>query len=401
MIPVRYRVLTVYTLLQALMQFEWLRFAPITSEIAVHYRVSQSAIGNLSLVFPLLFIPLALPVGMLIDRVSVRTSLRISAIGMALAALLRTLEPGYEYLLIGQLAFALLQPLVLALVARLAMVWFDEDERLRATEIPSMALFAGLGLAFVLVPMIGYQSLWLDVAVLGVVALLTWLWVPADPSMAATSLGPHPSWRSGMRHMLRAPTFLVLTAYFFLANGYFNAISTWLEPILHRHGIDPQTAGLVALSMLVSGIVSMALVDRISHRLSLRTIMLIATLGSIIVTVALFTSGSPIVLVIAGIVLGATLLAPLPLLIQAVANITGADYTGTAISVFWLVGNAGAVAFLAALDPIADSNEWTWGCFLLVSLLVIQGILAFIGGPQQHEQSSGGVLPGQGRNQVN
>ena len=383
MIPVRYRVLTVYAVLQALMQFEWLRFAPITSEIAVHYRVSPSAIGNLSLVFPLLFIPLALPVGMLIDRVSVRTSLRISAVGMVLAALLRILEPRYEYLLAGQLAFAVLQPLVLALITRLATVWFDEDERLRATEIPSMALFAGLGLAFVLVPMIGYRSLWLDVAVLGAVALLTWLWVPADPHMAATTLGPRPSWRSGMRVMLRAPTFLVLTAYFFLANGYFNAISTWLESILHRHGIDPQTAGMVALSMLVSGIVSMALVGRVSRWLNLRTLLLIATLGSIMVTVALFTSGSPIVLGIAGIVLGATLLAPLPLLIQAVVNTAGADHAGTAASVFWLVGNAGAVAFLAALDPIANSGKWSRGCFLLIALLIVQGLLAFIGGPRQ------------------
>ena len=178
MIPMRYRVLTVYALLQALMQFEWLRFAPITSELAVHYHVSPSAVGNLSLVFPLLFIPLALPVGMLIDRVSVRTSLRISAAGMAGAALLRILEPRYEYLLAGQLAFAVLQPLVLGLIARLTTVWFDEDERLHATEIPSMAMFAGLGLAFVLVPIIGSRSLWLDVAVLGVVVLLTWLWVP-------------------------------------------------------------------------------------------------------------------------------------------------------------------------------------------------------------------------------
>ncbi len=84
MIPVRYRVLTVYTLLQALMQFEWLRFAPITSEIAVHYRVSQSAIGNLSLVFPLLFIPLALPVGMLIDRKRLAKYIYRPSTGMAM-----------------------------------------------------------------------------------------------------------------------------------------------------------------------------------------------------------------------------------------------------------------------------------------------------------------------------
>ena len=387
MIPMRYRALTIYAVLQALMQFEWLRFAPLTSELAIHYAVSPSAIGNLSLVFPLLFIPLALPAGALLDRLPVRTSLRISATGMALAAWLRILGPSYGFLLAGQVAFAVLQPLVLALVGRLAAVWFNEDERLRATEIPSMAMFAGLGAAFVLVPMIGYRTLWLDVAVLAAVALLTWLWVPTDPLEVAAAPGPRSSWRSGMLAMLRAPVFLVLTAYFFLANGYFNAISTWLESILHRHGIDPQTAGIVALCMLVSGIVSMALIERVSRKLSLRMLMLIASLGSVGVTVVLFASGSPIVLGLAGILLGATLLAPLPLLIQAVVNTASEEHAGTAVSVFWLVGNAGAAAFIATLEPIADAGQWMLGCCLLIALLLVQGALAAIGGPRQRQSA--------------
>ena len=385
MIQARYRVLSVYAALQALMQFEWLRFAPITSEIAAHYGVSLSAIGNLSLVFPLLFLPLALPAGALLDRIPVRTSLRISATGMALAALLRMLGPSYAFLLAGQTLFAVLQPLVLALVARLASVWFEESERLRATEIPSMAMFAGLGLAFVLVPLIGYQTLWLDVAVLGVVTSLSWFWLPEDP-LAAVAEHSRLSWRAGMLAMLRSPVFLVLTGYFFLANGYFNAISTWLEPILHRHGIDAQTAGVVALCMLISGIVCMAMMGRVSHWLSLRVLLLIATAGSIAVTLVLFNSGSSLVLGIAGVVLGATLLAPLPLLIQAVVNTAGEEHAGTAASVFWLVGNAGAVGFLTALDPVADSGRWMLGCYLLIALLVVQGVLALTGGVPGREK---------------
>ena len=382
MLPPRYQVLLIYSLLQAMMQFEWLRFAPITSEIAIHYRVSQSAIGTLSLVFPLLFIPLALPAGALLDRVSVRTSLRIGAVGMALAAWLRVVQPHYHYLLAGQVAFALLQPLVMALIARLGLIWFDEGERLRATEIPSMAMFAGLGLAFVLVPMIGYETLWLDAWVLTAVAALTWLVVPADPRTTAAP-GPRPSWRSAMRAMLRAPAFLIITAYFFLANGYFNAISTWLESILHRHGIDPQTSGIVALCMLVSGIVGMALIERVSHWLSLRTLLLVASVGSIGVTVALFVSGSAGLLCVAGVALGATLLAPLPLLIQAAANITSEEHAGTAVSVFWLTGNAGAAVFIAALAPIADAGQWAVGCFLPIGMLMLQGVLAFVFKPAE------------------
>lgn len=376
--PARYRALAAYALLQALMQFEWLRFAPVADAAAVHYGVSLGAIGNLALVFPLLFLPLALPVGALLDRIPVRTSLRIGAFGMALAALLRVAGSGYGWLLAGQTLFALLQPLMLALVAPLAAQWFDEGERLLATEIPSMAIFVGLALAFVLVPAIGVAGQWGDVGVLVALALLTWFGVPADPRPRVAPTAAQP-WRRELLAMLRAPSFLALSGYFFLANGYFNAISTWLEPILGRHGIDARDAGIVALCMLASGVVAMAAMDRVSRWLSLRALMLIASAGALAATLAFFGSGSFALLVVAGVVLGATLLAPLPLLIQAVVGAAGEGHAGTAASAFWLAGNAGAVVFLLALNPVADSGRWLLGGALLAALLVVQGVVAATG----------------------
>jgi MFS family permease len=131
----------------------------------------------------------------------------------------------------------------------------------------------------------------------------------------------------------------------------------------------------------------MALIERVSRKLSLRMLMLIASLGSVGVTVVLFASGSPIVLGLAGILLGATLLAPLPLLIQAVVNTASEEHAGTAVSVFWLVGNAGAAAFIATLEPIADAGQWMLGCCLLIALLLVQGALAAIGGPRQRQSA--------------
>src|SRR3546814_4054961 len=89
----------------------------------------------LSLVFPLLFLPLALPAGVLIDRWSVRRSLRLVALVMLAGALLRVLMPGFTGLIAGQLLIALTQPLVMALIAKLARVWFAPAQQLRATSI--------------------------------------------------------------------------------------------------------------------------------------------------------------------------------------------------------------------------------------------------------------------------
>lgn len=378
MVSARWRVLGVYAVLQALMQFEWLRFAPVTDATAAHFHVSLAAIGNLALAFPLLFLLLALPTGAWLDRVAVRTALRIGAAGMALAALLRVIGPGYAWIMAGQLGFAVLQPLVLALVSRAAVTWFAPEERLLATSLPSMAIFVGIGLAFVLVPAIGFGALWLDVAVLGAVAMVTWLAVPVDPRMpAARTAEAATAWRHEFMVILRAPAIAVLLGYFFLANGYFNAVSTWLQPLLGRHGVDPQRAGLVALCMLASGIATMSLSERVARWLSLRQLMVIAAAGALLATGVFFTSGSLPVLIAAACVLGVTLLTPLPILIDAVARAAGSARAGTVIALFWLVGNAGAVCLLAAFDPIVDGGYWLLGAAVLTIVPLAQAIVAW------------------------
>jgi hypothetical protein len=145
----------------------------------------------------------------------------------------------------------LVQPLVQSLIVLLADVWFPANERLRATEIGSMALLAGIGLAFVLVPTIGaaalQSSLKIDAGLLGAVALLTFVAVPADPVTRthAPAAGGVPSWSARTWTTLRRAPFPAILILIFLANGYFNAIETWMESILHRRGVrQPSTCSM-------------------------------------------------------------------------------------------------------------------------------------------------------------
>jgi predicted MFS family arabinose efflux permease len=384
MISTRYRVLWIYTTLQMLTQFEWLRFAPITSEAASVYGVSQGQIGLLSLVFPLVFVVLAVPCGALIDRVQVRTSLRIIAAGMGGAALLRVLGARYELVLAGQILFAMVQPLVMSLIVRLADVWFAGDERLTATEIGSMALFAGIGLAVMLVPAIGagalQASLKIDVGLLGAVALLTFVAVPDDPvvCMPAAAAAVVPGWFAGTWAALRRAPFPAILILIFLANGYFNAIETWMEPILHRRGVSAQTAGIVALLMLISGMASMALLPVVRRGLSIPAILVGVTLIATGATTVLFATASTAWLCVTGLVLG-LILAPLPLLIEAVGHHAGREHAGIALSVFWLAGNGGGAAAVWALSVAADSGRWDLGEALLIGLLAVQAVVAHAG----------------------
>jgi predicted MFS family arabinose efflux permease len=383
--PSRFRVLILYACLQAAMQWEWLRLAPVTDDAAALYGVSVGAIGMFSLVFPVLFVLLALPSGALIDRWPVRTSLRLASLVMVIAVLGRAQASSYAEALGFQTLLALVQPLVMGLAGRLAATWFDDRQRLLATEISSMALFVGLGLAFVLVPLAGggmlRASLWADVVVLALLALLVFVAVPPDPPPSvATSVPVVKSlWRGQVLPLLKTPPLLAVLGLILLGNGYFNAVSTWIEPILQRHRVDALHAGLVALCMLVGAIVGMFWIEPLRRRIGLRLLLVLASLGSIAITLLLFTSGDFVLLCIAGLLLGAALLAPLPLLVATVVDAAGPARAGMALSLFWLAGNIGASAAVFALSWAADHARWDLGAGFLLAVLLVQAAIAGCG----------------------
>jgi predicted MFS family arabinose efflux permease len=57
-----------YSAVAGASQLLWLTYAPVTTAAAHHYGVSVTAIGWLANVFPLLYVVLAVPAGLALDR---------------------------------------------------------------------------------------------------------------------------------------------------------------------------------------------------------------------------------------------------------------------------------------------------------------------------------------------
>ncbi|WP_428312047.1 MFS transporter [Hydrocarboniphaga sp.] len=374
----RWRVLALYALLNALMQFEWLRFAPVANDVAAQYGVGVGTVGWLSLVFPLLFLPLALPSGALVDRLHLRISLRLIAGVLLLGALLRALLPGFSGLLIGQTVIALVQPMVMSAMAPLARAWFAPSQRLTATSVGTLALFVGLGAAFVLIPLAAADvaaSQRFDLIVLALVALLVFALVPRDPPPLddAESATRVASSNGSARFLLTRPALLLLFALIFVGNGFFNALFTWIEPMLGANGLSADAAGLVALAMLAGGVGGMVFVPALPGlgarlRLSLSGA---ALLGIPLVLLLTRLDQLPLLCAI-GLVLGVIMLAPLPLLLDTVSGLAGAQHGGLAVSAFWLAGNAGAAAVIYALSYLADHQLWQLAGYAFAGLLLLQ-----------------------------
>ena len=147
-------VIAAYGLVCAASQLLWLTYAAITTESAHHYGVSVGAIGWLSEIFPLLYVVLAIPAGMLLDR-WFRPSLLAGAALVALGGVTRLGGQTFAWALAGQAIVAVAQPVVLSAVGKLASEYLPAHERANGIALGSAGNFVGMVLALVLGPTIG------------------------------------------------------------------------------------------------------------------------------------------------------------------------------------------------------------------------------------------------------
>jgi predicted MFS family arabinose efflux permease len=379
MIAARHRVLALYAAWNALMQYEWLRFAPITDVTATHYHVGAGDVGLLSLLFPLLFLPLGLPTGWLIDHLSVRSLLRLGAAVMTAGAAVRIASPSFHAVVAGQFLFAAAQPLVVSLISKVVAVWFPEPERLRATSVGTMSLLLGPALAFVITPATAAlpmrTALSGDLMLLVLLSMVTFLLVPADPAQSRT--GETQRWLPEIRDLLKTRGYIALLGLIFIGNGYMSAVFTWLEPMLKPQNLSAEAAGLVGLLVLGGGLAGMAAVPRIPDaRTRLRPLLLAALATAALLTVLLVARLPLPLLCIAAVALGALVQGPLPIIVELVTDLAGPERAGTAASGFWLSANAGAAAIIALLSYFADTGAWLSGALAMAGLLLVEALIA-------------------------
>jgi predicted MFS family arabinose efflux permease len=123
----RWSVIVAFALVGAATQLVWLNFAGVTTVAAERYDVSENAIGWLAQVFPLLYVVLAIPAGLILDR-WFRSGLLVGAVLTAIGAVLRLIGDDYSWLLIGQIVASVAQPLVLNAVTGITGRYLAEKD---------------------------------------------------------------------------------------------------------------------------------------------------------------------------------------------------------------------------------------------------------------------------------
>jgi len=366
----RWSVIAVFALLGAVTQVLWVTYAPVTDAAGRYYDVGDGAIGWLANVFPLLYVLLAIPAGIVLDR---RFGGGLAAGGLLVAAgaLIRILGDGYAFALAGQLVVAVAQPLVLNAITGVVGRYLAERDRPTGIAIGSASTFAGLIVGFGLGAVFpdDLRTLLLVQAVLAVLAAVAVLAVLRTP--AEHRVESPPAGLGALRVAWGDPFIRRLCALVFVPFGVFVALSTFTQPLLEPAGVSESTAGLILIANVVAGVVGCAIVPIWANRHGRELVVLTASL--------LVTAVSCVVLAVApGVVtgfvaltlIGFGLLPALPIVLELTERRAAAT-EGTAAGLMWLTGNLGGLVVAAVTGALVSVPAPAFLLLAALSLLTL------------------------------
>jgi MFS family permease len=384
----RWVILAVFMYMAALTQLYWLNFSAIDTYVEDNLHISAFSTSLLTLVFPLVYVLLSLPAGMIIDRKGFKYSIGIGAIFTGVFSMIRIIDPySYPFLLISQIGISIGQPFIVNGITKLVAVWFLQKEDATAVGLGSLALFIGmvisLGATPALVDSLGLRSMLLIYGIMGIAGTaLFFLLVRAKPPTPARESKEEEQisiW-AGIKGILRFRDFVILGFVALIGIGVFNGLATWLEKILNElHGIAMVDAGSISSVLVFSGMLGCIIIPMLSDRIKRRKpfLVLASLLGAICVIVLMFVNGYAVNLG-NGIVLGFFLLSALPIMLTMSIEITGEKYAGISVAWLQLLGNGAAVAIVPIMDVLHGVRDtYIFPLVFISVLLAIAVVMAF------------------------
>jgi MFS family permease len=367
----RWAILAGYVLLAACTQMLWLTFAAVDTQTAAAMHVDVGTVGDLAAIFPFVYIVLALPTGRWLD-LRFGQALSVGALLTGGGALVRLVAPtSFGWQLAGQLVIAAGQPLVLNSITKVAARYFPPSERAAAISIGTAALFIGI-LAAVLSagPLLVAGGLPLLLAVQAgpavvsaVLVLVAFRTPPTFPDDASATVSLR--WLANDRFMW------TLAGLVFIGMGTYNAIATWLQPILAHFGEGAAAGTLVAILTFAGVMGAAVLPSAVAARNQRRALLIAALAMSAVAFTAMAFSANYIWLGVWMFAEGFLLLASLPVVLEWSEIHAGPERQGAAVGFLMMAGNLGGLVLVLVVQAVIGNPYLSLGAMAVVALVGI------------------------------
>jgi predicted MFS family arabinose efflux permease len=375
----KWAVLLSYALLAACTQLLWLTFAAVDTRSAAAMHVDVGTVGDLAAIFPFIYVVLALPTGRWLDM-RFGQALGAGALLTGGGALIRLVSPtSFGWQLAGQLVIAAGQPLVLNSITKVAARYFPPSERATAISVGTAALFVGI-LAAVLMagPLFdaGGLPLLLDVqAVPAVLAMALLVYALRTPP----AFPDDPSVSVSLRWLARDRLMWILAVLVFIGMGTYNAVATWLQPILAHFGEGEAAGNLVAV-MTFAGIIGAGVLPTAIARRDRRRELLLAALAVSAVTFTALALNHNVIWLGAWLFVdGFVLLASLPVVLDWSDVHAGPERQGAAVGFLMMAGNLGGLLLVLVVQALIGNAYLSLGALAVVALAGLPVVLRLPG----------------------
>jgi MFS family permease len=381
----RWVVLLVYFLVNALMQLQWIIFAPITSEAVKFYNVPAMQIDLLSLIFMVVYIFVSFPASYIIDTWGIRIGIGIGAVLMGVFGFMKGFYgANYDMVVIAQIGIAIGQPFIMNAVTKVGVRWFPLHERATQAGLSVLAQFMGIIIAMVLTPplfkMYGMEKMLMIYGIVTLAGAVIFILFNREHPPTPPCPPGHDeriAVFAGLKHILKQKDMIYLIIVFFIALGIFNAITTWIEQIVSPRGFTIAEAGIVGALMMIGGIIGASILPVLSDKLRKRKLfMVIGAIGAIPGIVGMTYAGSYWLLLAAGFVFGFFLLSAAPICYQYGAEICYPAPEATSEGLLLLAGQISGIIFIFGMDILtAASASKTPAMLVFMALMIVSAFL--------------------------
>lgn len=384
----RWIVLILFMLPAAISQMLWLNFAPLLTQIQKKYHVDELTSNLLILVFPLVYVLISIPAGYLTDRRGYKYSITLGSVVMALFAAARIYEGPFWFLVACQVGIAIGQPFIINAISKLVADWFPPEQNALATGLGTLGMFIGMALGMALaVPLdqgLAFRGSMAVFAAMACASALLFAFFAREnrgiKDDATAAMG------RDLKLLVRSGNLKLLFIVSFLALGFFNGFTGWLEQILAPNGVGAEAAGNAGAAMIGGGILGAAIIPAISDWAKRRKPFLIACciIAGALTWPLCRSADGPLLYAMSGL-MGFFFLPGYALLLSSTEEFAGREKAGSATGLLMLFGNAGGVVVGIAMDTVKTSpKDWTNAVYLLLATIAASLVLALFLGESFH-----------------
>jgi CP family cyanate transporter-like MFS transporter len=329
----------------------------------------------------LMIVALAIPAGIISDRIGVKKATGIGVILLAVGAMLRGTADSTSSLLIFTFIYGAGLGWCYPNLAKLISGWVPQQRAGMAMGILTTGMLSGSGIALAITmstifPITNtFQGVFFIWGIAPIAAAVVWWVVVKEPPHSEIQTQSARTDNIPFRRTLQNKNIWLVSVLFFLNAAFFYTWSGWTPTLLMLKQATPEMAGLLSSVTLWVGIPTGLLMTRLAYKLGLRKPFLwipaialaAAALGARTITLDM----SWIIMVVVGV----AIMAQFPTLLALPVELVPKEQVGAASGLVLSVGYAGGV-----IGPLIGGRIFDITDSLNLSLVVLAGIsIAMVG----------------------